>query len=363
MKIVVNDIVAVPNSGGVYSVLEDFYNDVCKFNEDNKNVEWIFLLSGNYFKETSQIKIIDKMSIKKSWVKRLAFEFWNGKKIINNLEPDIYIYLQNTMTLGVKAPNKWAYLHQALPYQEEMSFSLFKKSERKLWIYQKLVGKIINFTLKHGNTNVVVQTKWMKKAVLNKNLIGSKDIYVLPPKIDLSHIDQRRSQVDETKMDSFFYPATGMEYKNHRLLFEAAEVLENMGYDFNIDCTLTNEELNKLELTPPRSVTCLGRISRSEVMDRYKSEALVFPSLIETFGLPILEAAVSNDFIIIGNTSFGREILANYTNKVFFNVKSVNDLVDKMKKCLDGEFNVKRVHLNVQNTKSLIDLIFDNQNS
>ena len=68
MRIVVNDIAATPNAGGVYSILEDFYNEVVK--NDNKN-KWFFLLSGKYFKETDNVKIIVREDLKKSKVKRL----------------------------------------------------------------------------------------------------------------------------------------------------------------------------------------------------------------------------------------------------------------------------------------------------
>lgn len=356
MRIVVNDIVAVPQSGGVYSILEDFYKEVCEFNKQFKSVEWIFILSDTYFEETDQIKIIKKSEIKRSWLKRLNFEFFSGRKLINSLAPDIYISLQNTMTLGIKAQNKWTYLHQPLPYQREMKFSPFNKSERKLWIYQNIVGKVINFTLKHSNTKVIVQTHWMKDAVLNNKLTRTEDIYILPPKINRIHNDVRSNHVN---MASFFYPATGMVYKNHKLLFEASDILEKKGYKFNVYCTLTSEELNTLNLKVPNSVHCLGRISRNEVMNRYKTEVLVFPSLIETFGLPILEAAMSNDFIIIGNTSFGREILAEYKNKVFYDVKSVNDLVDKMEHCIKREYKISGSAMEIKEKKSVIDLILN----
>lgn len=360
MRVVVNDIVAVPQSGGVYSILEDFYKEACKFDFGHEEIEWIFILSNNFFKETRQIKIIKKPEIKKSWFKRLKFELFSGRKLINELNPDIYISLQNTMTLGVKAPQKWTYLHQPLPYQKEMKFSLFNKSERKLWIYKNIIGKIINLTLKHGNTNVIVQTQWMKDAVLNRKIVKAKDVYVLPPKIGPVSDDSIRDHID---MSSFFYPATGMVYKNHKLLFKAADILEKKGYRFNVYCTLTNEELNNLNLKVPKSVNCLGRIPREEVMNRYKTEVLVFPSLIETFGLPILEAAMSNDFIIIGDTSFGREILADYRNKVFFDAKSVKSLVKKMESCINGEYDISDDAIKIDGKKSVIDLVIDQENN
>lgn len=146
MKIVVNDMAVVPNSGGVYTILQDFYQEIIDTNDTN---EWVFLLSGNYLAETNNIKIISIPSIKTNWIKRIFFELFYGKKIINKLQPDVYLSLQNTMTFGVKANKKIAYVHQPLSFQNDIKFSLFKKSERNLAIHQKFIGKFINFSLKY----------------------------------------------------------------------------------------------------------------------------------------------------------------------------------------------------------------------
>lgn len=356
MKIIVNDIVAVPNSGGVFSVLTDFYKEVIEYNQVHHNVDWIFLLAGNYIEETSQIKVMTFPEIKNSWLKRLEFEFFTGRKLINELHADVYISLQNTMTMGVDIGQKWTYLHQPLPYQNEISFSVFKKLERKMWIYQHLVGAIINFTLKHSSTKIVVQTQWMKTALLNKKIANRNRIIVLPP----NNIDVK-SIVSVSKVDtsSFFYPATGMPYKNHQVLFEAVRQLEHLGFKFSVLCTLTDRDISALKLDVPNSVKLIGMVPRETVLDEYQKRILVFPSLLETFGLPLLEARLSNAYVLAGNTSFGREILDGYPNVDFFEPRSVRDLVLKMKSCLENDIQIKAVENNVnkKKSKSLIDVM------
>ena len=141
MRIVVNDIAA--SEGGALSVLQDFYNEISK-SSDSDNIEWFFLLADKSFlQETNNIKIFEYPNIKKSWIKRIMFDFFYGRKIINSFKPDLYVSLQNTATLGIKA-KQVVYLHQPLPYQDEKRFSIFKNGEKKLAIYQTVIGFIFN---------------------------------------------------------------------------------------------------------------------------------------------------------------------------------------------------------------------------
>lgn len=118
MRIVVNDIAA--SEGGAMSVLRDLHSDIISSGDEN---EWIFLLGEKFIEESDNIKVLTFPKIKTSWIKRLDFDFISGKKIINKLQPDIYLSLQNTATIGVKAP-QYVFLHQPLPYQKEKIFRL-----------------------------------------------------------------------------------------------------------------------------------------------------------------------------------------------------------------------------------------------
>lgn len=336
MRIVVNDIVAVPESGGVFSVLTDFYEEVLEYSKQHSDIEWIFILSGPYIQETENVRTIIMPDLKNSKIHRLIFELITGRKVINQLHADIYLSLQNTMTMGVEAA-QWAYVHQPLSFQDEIHFSLLRKGEKNLWLHQAIIGRIINYTIKHSKTKVVVQTQWMKKAILERKLTPQEDIFVLPPnnvRIPVQHGKK------EMKWNDFFYPATAMKYKNHEVLFEAVRKLEKEHFKFNVICTLTSKDVAFLGLKVPSSVKLVGMIDRNRVMSYYRKRVLVFPSLLETFGLPLLEARLSGGYIIAGNTSFGNEILEGYPNYDVFDVHSASDLAEKMKLCINGEKNI-----------------------
>jgi glycosyltransferase involved in cell wall biosynthesis len=63
---------------------------------------------------------------------------------------------------------------------------------------------------------------------------------------------------------------------------------------------------------------------------------LIFPSYLETFGLPLLEARFFNAPIAASDRPFAREILEGYSNADFFDPFSPDDLANKMKKYLEA---------------------------
>ena len=142
MRIVVNDIAA--STGGALTVLKEFYNFVKQSDREN---EWIFLLGDHLLEETDNIKIRVLKDVKASGFKKLVFDFFTGKDYICKLEPDIVVSLQNIITFGLQVP-QIVYIHQSIPFQKVKKFSFLKKSERKLAVYQHLIGRIIKLSAK-----------------------------------------------------------------------------------------------------------------------------------------------------------------------------------------------------------------------
>ena len=108
----------------------------------------------------------------------------------------------------------------------------------------------------------------------------------------------------------FIYVADGLAQKNHLALFDAWELLAEEGLFPQLAVTLPNtethllnkvNELRKLGL----NITSLGWLPHSELVSHYKvSGALIFPSLRESFGLPLVEATKLNVPILASELDF-----------------------------------------------------------
>lgn len=345
MRIVVNDIAA--SEGGAMSVLRDLHSDI--INDHDKN-EWIFLLGEKFIEESDNIKVLTFPKIKASWINRLKFDFISGKKIVNKLRPDVYLSLQNTATIGVNAP-QYVFLHQPLPYQKEKKFSFFKIKEFKMAIYQHVIGKIYSILLKKTKAIIIVQTQWMKEHIsrITNNRVLKVDTKI---NIDENSINKRINE-NKRNMKHFFYPASNIPYKNHDYLIKSFSKCKDK--ELRLFLTLSR---NEIKVKDDR-IILLGKIPREKVFDIYSKANLIFPSSIETLGLPLLEAQCFMGPILALETEFSKEALADYPYKYFFKHDDPNNLCYLIEKISTSsiEFNTDKIVDIKENKISVLNIL------
>ncbi|MBO4902159.1 MAG: glycosyltransferase [Lachnospiraceae bacterium] len=345
MRILVNDIAA--SKTGALSILKDFHAYLQEHADDN---EWIFLLSDHYLEETGNIRVQILPQVKKGWLHRLAFDLFYGKKVVREYDPDVYFSMQNTLPFGYRGKQA-LYVHQPLGFQKTKRFSLLLKREREYAVYQHLIGKLINASVRKADLTIV-QTEWMKKALTEvAHADPAKVQKVLPTMPDLSAY----AQSVQPDTHTFFYPSGSMLYKNHSLLYEAAGLLYEKGYrDFKIRLTLTKEELSDVLGTGrdriPDCFDCMGRIDRERVYELYQRSVLLFPSYIETFGYPPAEASAIGTIVLASDCPFCHEVLDGYPNARFFDPFDAAALAGSMEAVMKGEIRCLKTEQTAGNT-------------
>lgn len=319
------------------SILSDFYNYV-RYSQELKQHEFIFLLNKKYFEETDNIKI--KTDIKKDWLSRFKFDLFTGRKYIKNINPDLVISLQNTIVFGLKC-KQFVYVHQAIPFQQDKKFSFLKKEERKYAIIQKVIGWIIKKSIKKADLTIV-QTKWMKRAVISCTHINENNIITMLPNIQIKKCKKNF----KFSNNCFFYPASNNLYKNHKCIYEACKILnKNNNMDYNIDLTIDNGEAIA-------NINYIGKIPINNVYEKYRSSILVFPSYIETVGLPLIEAKENGSIILAANCDYSREVLEGYENAYFFNPFKPGELAELMSEIIKNKIVVKKIITNIKNEEN-----------
>lgn len=328
MRILVNDIAA--SSGGAKSILLEFYRFLVESGDKN---EWIFLLGEQLVEETENIHVILLPHIKKSWFRRLWFDCVSGRQLVKRIAPDVIFSMQNTAIFCGDMP-QYIYVHQSIPFQTVKQFSLIKKTERVYAVYQYLIGSFIKWSVKYAQ-GIFVQTQWMKDAA--EKYIAPEKILVVPPSVSVEEY-MDRSPVPMQR-NHFFYPANGAVYKNHEAIMEAVKLLIAEGItDFQVDLTL-DASIDPAE--KPAQITYVGTLPREVVMEKYRSSILLFPSYIETYGLPLAEARLMQGLILAADTPFAREILHGYQNAWFFDPFDPSQLKELMKKTITGEITLR----------------------
>jgi len=320
MRIVVSDVAA--RHGGALTILQGLLRHLEAGDDGN---EWFFLVGGDVLQDSEHLRCIALTNVTKSWWHRLVFDFFGGWRQTLLLKPDVVFSMQNTILWGVRCPQV-LYIHQAIPFQNARTYSLLRRDERQLAVYQHLIGALIKLSARNAD-RVIVQSEWMRAALIGRLRLRHDAVHVIPP-----HLGDVRRQVPGVEVDvrQFLYPTDDLDYKNNRCLEEASRILVARGVtDFRVILTIG-------ESGAP-NVDAVGRLPRDELLLQLARSTLVFPSLIETVGLPLLEARALGVVVLAANLPYARETLAGYANAHFFDPNSPDDLATLMLQVMTGE--------------------------
>lgn len=327
MNILVYDVHA--SESGALSILDDLYKQVC--NCQDKSIKWIFVVSTPHYKSNDNITVLRFPWVKKSWLHRIYFETVVTRRILKEYQPNKIFSLQNK-GISYSTQPQCVYLH--LPFVlSDYKMSIFRDGKR-LWIYQNVLSKFIFSSLKKVN-RTIVQTQWMKDALIRKAGVHEDSVVLAPPDISENYINIFKDSPESRK--NFFYPATAFTYKNHITILKACHYLQQKNImDYRVTFTIRSDENKYTEMLyryvqkHKLQVSFEGKIPRDEVFRKYTNSTLLFPSFIESFGLPLLEGRLSGSFIAASDSPFAREILDGYENAMFFDHLDYKTLGDYM---------------------------------
>jgi glycosyltransferase involved in cell wall biosynthesis len=309
---------------GALTILNEFYNEVSNY--EGKNINWYFTLSKPNLRETENIKVLRFPWVKKSWIHRIYFDNIIAPRLIKKYKIDKVISFQNIIIPHTKV-EQHLYVHNCLPFVK-YKFSL--KENKYLWIYQNIISINILKSIRKAD-KVLVQTKWMKDVCIKKTGVESEKVNVVPPAVNIKILNHFAPT--EESFSTFFYPASEFVYKNHRIIVTACKKLkDNNITNYKVIFTLKGDESEyirkiyrevKDEKLP---IEFVGNITREEVFQLYTNSVLLFPSYLETFGLPLLEAKLHQGVVVASNCPFSTEILQGYKNAYFFDPFNVDEL-------------------------------------
>ena len=168
--------------------------------------------------------------------------------------------------------------------------------------------------LKHVK-NFVVQTKSMR-SILKANFYINAKVLPLVPNFNLLKKDVE-SNFDESQFD-FVYIASGDPHKNHKNLINAWVELSKSGIFPSLCLTVDKAayfELSEWIGTASKeyslNIKDYGFVKHSKALTLYaQSKALIYPSFMESFGLPLVEASDLDMPIIASELDFVRDIVS-----------------------------------------------------
>jgi hypothetical protein len=321
--IIVNNVSA--STGGAQAILNQFLDEL-KDNQLAKKYKWIIFVSNNLFNKynSSHIKII-KVNVKQ-WHKRILWDVYFIRKWLKNhkIKP---IFAISLMSVGIKflKIKQLVYIHQSLPFSSDYIFKWF---EIKYRIFIWLIFIWMKWSI-NSKSLIVVQTDWMKKRVHKKLNIQNNQIFIFRPNVYWGDILTKGNTKNKQQKFSYklFYPVVPtVSYKNFELLIKTfAKIKEEnaeLSKKIKLIITCTEKENNNLikyyynlarTLGVYQNIEWIGYCNKKQIYDLYlESDALVFPSKLESFGLPLIEAASFGKKIFAINKPYVKNVLGDY---------------------------------------------------
>ena len=332
MNILVYNVAA--EYAGALTILKQFHNEV--ISSKDKSHMWYFAVSTNVLKESDNVKIIRVPWVKKSWLHRLWYDKFCAKNLVQQYDIDFVFSMQNMPIQGVDC-KQIVYLHQSLQFAP-VKYSIWKKEERPYWIRQNIISNMMKSSLRKAES-IIVQTQWMKEATRHWIHDFEKKIAVVPPTIEVQVYNDQ--QLNREK-DLFIYPAAEGIYKNHHLIIKACEILKKKNVSYKVLFTLDEnsssytKKLYSEVKEKGLNIEFVGVLSHDEIMKLYRQATLVFSSYLESFGLPLLEAKMSDGVILCSDLPFAHEILDDYDKVQFFDIKNALELAECMEKRINN---------------------------
>lgn len=288
------------------------------------------------------IEYIETQWPKKRWTNRLWYEYVIMRKVSKNIGPvHLWLSLHDT-TPHVYAERQVVYCHNPFPFYKWklrecffapkiVLFALFSK-----FIYRKNIQR---------NSYVIVQQQWIKDAFKGMFSLSKDEIIIALPDApqaqELLDIPVRCAAEPYT----FIYAASPNSHKNFECLCEASVLLHEQGeLNFKVCITINGKEnayadwLYKKWSSNNPGLHWLGFQARGDLFQLYgKSDCLVFPSKVETWGLPISEFSTMDKPMLLADLPYSRETASGSKFVSFFDPDRPELLAKQMKSLIEGD--------------------------
>lgn len=291
------------------------------------------------------IEYVEMQWPKKNWINRLWCEYITMRKISNQLAP-VYLWLSlHDTTSNVKAERRAVYCHNSFPfYRWRIREILFTPKVVLFSLFSKYAYRI-NI---HRNTYVIVQQQWFREAFARWFGLSEKKIIVAPPTSPHQQPKDFSPVIEEKSSDrsySFMYAAAPDSHKNFECICRAAKLLEQWypKLKYKVYMTVKGDENGYARWLYAHwgkevpALEFIGYLNKERLYAYYRqSDCLIFPSKVETWGLPITEFSAFEKPMLLADLPYAHETAGGCKRIAFFNPDQPDELAVQMKQLVRG---------------------------
>lgn len=289
-----------------------------------------------------RVLLIEKHLSRKNWLFRVFYEyvwFWAWS---HRHDVDMWVSLHD-ITPNVRTKHRVVYCHNSSPFydgpstwREELQFELFRRFYK--YLYRINLAK---------NDFVIVQQQWLRDAFVTQLGCDPSRVIVAAPNPLIDYCPSATSQSPSTASTTFIFPAFPRPFKNFQVLLDAMQQITDVPAKLLV--TISGDE-NKYSqrlfahYDGLPNVEFVGFLSRRELWRLYETaDAMVFPSRLETWGLPLSEFRSFGKPVFVADRPYARETLSGYDQACYFDPDDPTTLASLLRSfVVDRSFRATR---------------------
>ncbi len=362
MKHIVLSGINIYNTGAL-TIYKQILTELIRLNYHKYNQITAFVHKKELFKEFDRyIDFIELPKSRKHWVNRLFYEYIYFKRYSKDKDIDIWFSVHE-ITPNVKAKKRFVYCHNPTPFYKAKI-----KEGFKLYLFSKLFKYIYRINI-HKNNGIIVQQDWIRKEF--KKMFNLDSVIVARPNQTASNFHPE-DKTEDNKKYTFIFPSFSRAYKSFETICEASEILKEKNVNnFEVILTIdgTENKYSKKIVDKYKyieNIKFVGLQEQKKLFDMYNSSnCMIFPSKLETWGLPISEYKLTGKPIILADLPYAHETVGQYNKASFFEIENYNQLSEIMLKEINNTntyIQTQEVYVEkpyAQNWEELLKMIID----
>jgi glycosyltransferase involved in cell wall biosynthesis len=329
--------------GGTLSILKDCLTYAATHLTDRYKV--IALVHSSALFDLPAIDFIELPKAKRAWLNRLYYEFFHFSRLSRQLKPYLWLSLHD-ITPNVEATRRAVYCHNSSPfYNLPLSQALMDPT---FFLFNRFYRYLYKINIKK-NDFVIVQQRWLRREF--EKLLKPRRVLVARPKVPEDWKDEKTDPLYPYKngITRLIYPAFPRVFKNFEIIGEAVQHIRKRGIeDVEILITLSGQENQYARWLFKRfgllkEIKFIGLQSRETIYHLYREvDAMIFPSKLETWGMPLTEFKVLDKPILAADLPYAHETIGQYHKVKFFNPDDPEGLSDLIIRLRQGELEYDR---------------------
>lgn len=323
--------------GGTLTILRDCLQYLSTLSKDYRVVA---IVHSRELCDFQGVEYIEMPNIIKGWSRRLWCEYVTMYQISQTLSP-VYLWLSmHDTTPRVIAERQAVYCQTSFPFLQwklrDLSF------DYKIVLFALFTRFAYKLNIKQ-NKYLIVQAEWLRKGFSKMFGLSEDKFIVAPPRLQV--IPDFKKHGADNDVYTFLYAATPDCHKNFEIVCKASQLLEkDLGKGkFKVIFTIDGTENKYSHWLYKRwgnisSLEFKGLMDRVLLFDYYnRADCLIFPSRVETWGLPISEFATFEKPMLLADLPYAHETAMGSKQSAFFDVQNANQLKEHMKCILLGD--------------------------